>query len=567
LLDLVRDGEETAFTELYARHREVALRMAAVYAPRGESDDLVDLAFEKVLGALRRGRGPDGAFRAYLFVTLRRLAAEQAERRPREQPLDELPEAVIAAAGDPDMDPLERQMITSAFESLPGRWQAVLWHTAVEGRHPRELASILGVSANAVSALAYRAREKLRQAYLQAHLRASPHPECEPHRSSLGAFVREGQSRRERRTTLAHVDRCPSCQTLVGELNDVNRLLARAVLPIFMATGVGGKLATLSAGSHAARLAASTAETTMEGARRGLATWARAHQVGTAVGAIAAGAALLVGLAEVQPYFSGGHPEPARATDTTAVLVEPEPPAEEMALAEAPPGSTPCTSTATDAAATTTDADEAAAAGQDDGTEDDTAPTTAPTPTTTTPSGGGGLGGLVQSLLGALGVQAKVGPAQSPLEVLCTPVGDDGQAALTFVVGGDDTTTEGTPAEGGLLTQLPAEATVTIDLTDGLRLVLQAGLPPGCELTDDGRGLRCLVSSLLPGAPAAQIGVEVAATDSQLAATITVSDGHNPILTQTVDLSAISQTVGGLLSPSTTTTASTASTAPSLPLP
>jgi hypothetical protein len=257
------------------------------------------------------------------------------------------------------------------------------------------------------------------------------------------------------------------------------------------------------------------------------------------------------------------------------MVVEAEQPAEEMALGETPAGTTPCRSTTTDAAAAATPApgesDGAGqeGAGQDGGTEDDTAPTTAPTPTTTTPSGGGGLGGLVQSLLGALGVQAKSAPTASPLEVICTPAGDDGQASLTLVVGGDDAATDGTPAEGGLLTQLPLEATVTIDLTDGLRLALLAGLPPGCEMTEDGRGLRCLVSSLLPGGPAAQLGVEVVAADGQLAATITVSDGNTQILTQTVDLSAITQTIGGLLGggSTTTTSSSTTTTQGLLPLP
>jgi hypothetical protein len=93
------------------------------------------------------------------------------------------------------------------------------------------------MSANAAAALAYRAREKLRQAYLQAHLQAAPRPECEPHRSRLGAYVRDGLSRRDRGTTEGHLDDCGSCRSLVGELADVNRMLVRSLLPIFTATG------------------------------------------------------------------------------------------------------------------------------------------------------------------------------------------------------------------------------------------------------------------------------------------------------------------------------------------
>jgi anti-sigma factor RsiW len=95
------------------------------------------------------------------------------------------------------------------------------------------------MSANAAAALAYRAREKLRQAYLQAHLLASPHPECEPHRSRLGAYVRGGLSKRDQAATKRHVDNCASCQALVAELSDVNRMLVRSVLPLFPSVAPG----------------------------------------------------------------------------------------------------------------------------------------------------------------------------------------------------------------------------------------------------------------------------------------------------------------------------------------
>jgi RNA polymerase sigma factor (sigma-70 family) len=189
LLDQARNGDEAAFPELYVRHQPAALRLASTYRRLGDPEDLVNEAFEKVLAAVRRGGGPTDAFRAYLFVTLRRLAAEHTER-PADQPIDNAPEPVMAEAAAPGMARADRDIMNDAFESLPDRWQTVLWHTAVEGRAPRELASVMGVSANAAAALAYRAREKLRQAYLQAHLLASPHPECEPHRSRLGAYVR-----------------------------------------------------------------------------------------------------------------------------------------------------------------------------------------------------------------------------------------------------------------------------------------------------------------------------------------------------------------------------------------
>ncbi|MFP3686343.1 hypothetical protein SB847_21820, partial [Bacillus sp. SIMBA_026] len=64
----------------------------------------------------------------------------------------------------------ESQTVAKAFRSLPERWQAVLWYLDVERMKPAAVAPILGLSPNAVSALALRAREGLRREYLQAHI-------------------------------------------------------------------------------------------------------------------------------------------------------------------------------------------------------------------------------------------------------------------------------------------------------------------------------------------------------------------------------------------------------------
>lgn len=250
LLEQARHGDEAAFTELYVRHQPAALRLARTYRRTGDPDDLVNGAFERVLGALRRGAGPTESFRAYLFVTLRRLAAQTGDR-PADEPLDEVPEPVLDEAEAPELAQADRELIGQAFESLPDRWQAVLWHTAVEGRQPSELAGVLGVSGNAAAAMAYRAREKLRQAYLQAHLLASPAPEHEPYRSQLGAYVRDGLSARDRAAVEGHLRTCDACTALVAELEDVNRTLTRAVLPLFVLAG-GGKLVAGAAAAGAA---------------------------------------------------------------------------------------------------------------------------------------------------------------------------------------------------------------------------------------------------------------------------------------------------------------------------
>ncbi|MGH9213336.1 MAG: sigma-70 family RNA polymerase sigma factor [Acidimicrobiales bacterium] len=526
LLDLVRRGDESAFTELYTRHRDVAQRMASTYCRSGEADDLVDVAFEKVLGALRRGSGPTGAFRAYLFVTLRRLAAEQAER-PREWPVDELPEPLAAAHAMPTPDAAERDLITGAFETLPGRWQAVLWHTAVEGRHPRELASVLGMSANAVSALAYRARERLRQAYLQAHLQAAPRPACEPHRSSLGAYVRDGQNARERQATVEHLERCRSCQALVAELLDVNRSLARAVLPMVV---------TASAGTLDAVLASSAVVSEVgTAAKRSLTTWARMHSVRGVVGGVAASSALLFGVTHLRPHFSDDRPQPP-AVDTTvddapdggaaavagttvvdpmlASRTTPCPVGELGGLGESSPG---------------------AAAGSGSSDAGTTTATTVP----------GLISSVLEPVIAGLSPTTTVPPGSATLtEVVCT-LKEPGRGDLTVVVTGAgdvlDTGDQGTDLGSPLGEVLPVDAKVTIDLTDGARVALEAGLPDACEVAPDRQSLICTIDTLLPGALSeATVGLEVdAPPQGAPSATVTLSEGDQPIATQTLDLSPV----------------------------
>ncbi len=317
LLDQARAGDDAAFTELYVRHQAAALRLASTYSRLGDPDDLVNGAFERVLGAIRRGGGPTESFRAYLFVTLRRLAAERGER-PADESLDEVPEPVGDEADAPGLDQVDRALITTAFESLPDRWQAVLWHTAVEGRQPRELAAVLGVSANAAAAMSYRAREKLRQAYLQAHLMASPSPEHEPYRSQLGAYVRDGLSARDRAAVQAHLDGCEPCRDLVAELNDVNRMLVLSVAPLFLLGGGGGAAVLVGAGGAAAAAGADAGGAGTAAAGKGFVD--KVKELAPSVGSVLAIAAVVAGLAGLGVMMSRGDRGPLdKADDATDI--------------------------------------------------------------------------------------------------------------------------------------------------------------------------------------------------------------------------------------------------------
>ncbi|MGW4527863.1 sigma-70 family RNA polymerase sigma factor [Amycolatopsis sp. NPDC004378] len=230
LITDVRAGRLNAYGLLYGRHRNAAGNLARQLASSAiEADDLVAEAFAKVLNVLRGGRGPDSAFRAYLLTVLRHIAYDKTRLARRFDLTEDVettaiesacPEKISEPFRDTAVDGLERDLAAHAFARLPERWQEVLWHTEIEGLTPIAIAPLMGLSPNGVSALAYRAREGLRQAYLQVYVAELNHrPDgCRQAADKLGAWTRNGLSKRETEQVNAHLDGCPACRAVVAEL-------------------------------------------------------------------------------------------------------------------------------------------------------------------------------------------------------------------------------------------------------------------------------------------------------------------------------------------------------------
>ena len=192
LLAEVRAGRVESYAELFRRHVGSARAQARqLTGCAAEADDLVAEAFTKVFTTLLGGGGPDTAFRAYLLTALRHVRYDRTRQDRRMELSDDMtrhdpgvPWEDTAVAG------LEAGLAARAFTTLPERWQRVLWRTTVEGASPAEVAPHFGLTPNGAAALAYRAREGLRQAYLQEHVSGRY-----AHRATverLGAWVRGG---------------------------------------------------------------------------------------------------------------------------------------------------------------------------------------------------------------------------------------------------------------------------------------------------------------------------------------------------------------------------------------
>ncbi len=346
LITAVRQGDATAFGVLFSRHADAARTVARQYiSDPSDVEDVVADGFEKVLQVLRSGGGPDVAFRAYLFTVVRRLAYVQVDQGRRTQPTDEdyIFESAIgplASVEEPTLRGFEDRTVALAFESLPERWRSVLWYTDIEGQTPAAVAPIFGLTANGVAALAYRAREGLRQAYLQQHLQGDVDDECRRANTLLGSYVRGGLNKRETTLVEGHLEDCGRCRALVLELGDVAQSMRGIVAPLVLGiAGMGALAGGLPLWGAGAATGVGTlfsgAGVTAGGGSGGSAGGPAASPAGAASGAAVAGgsrmAKTLVGAAAVvvlatvlaagamTNWFSGaGDDQPVAGSDHSA---------------------------------------------------------------------------------------------------------------------------------------------------------------------------------------------------------------------------------------------------------
>lgn len=243
LIERARSGDTRAFGELWHRHYRSAARVARQFTSSIDADDLVSEAYARIYQRVLAGGGPTGAFRPYLYTTIRNLASSwgAASRDIQVDIIEDFEDDRIP--DDPAAWALDRTLTARAFRSLPERWQTVLWYTEVEGMDPHEVAPIMGMTANGVAALSYRAREGLRKAWLQAHVSdATASGECQWAMSRLGEHARDGLSNRDRERLTVHLADCAKCTIVAEEVDEVGSHLAMVMLPLLLGGVAGGTL-------------------------------------------------------------------------------------------------------------------------------------------------------------------------------------------------------------------------------------------------------------------------------------------------------------------------------------
>ncbi|MCP1411937.1 sigma-70 family RNA polymerase sigma factor [Paenarthrobacter sp. A20] len=264
IISLVRQGVTNAFDVLYERHVKVAHYVARAQSDNpSDADDVVAEAFASIFQLLTEGKGPKEFFRSYLLTVVRRTAHDR-NRKARRMPVadDETLLDVAVLDDDPVLSDLESSIMAKAFKSLPERWQAVLWHLDIEGLKPAAAAPFVGLTPNGVSALALRAREGLRQAYLQQHISNTVDEACDEYASQLGKYARNALKRTSKERVGSHLEGCAKCTALLLELNDVQSGMRAILFPLLTgitftpavaaAIGFGGTAAGTATGAGSA---------------------------------------------------------------------------------------------------------------------------------------------------------------------------------------------------------------------------------------------------------------------------------------------------------------------------
>ena len=228
----------TSVDDLYRLHAGAARQVAlSITRNADDASDAVAEAFTGVLEALSTGRlSGTEAFRPYLLAATRNASIDIVRRTGRLRPTDE-PEILDGtASSNGPSDRLvageDRAIVAEAYAELPPRWRAILWLTEVQGLAPREVAPLVDLTPNNVAQLAVRARARLRQRYVQLHVRNHAVGDCREPTELLGGLVAGGLTTAQTNRVRGHLAECRSCRDRLAELDDVGLFLRRAAVPV-----------------------------------------------------------------------------------------------------------------------------------------------------------------------------------------------------------------------------------------------------------------------------------------------------------------------------------------------
>ncbi|MFI5874747.1 ricin-type beta-trefoil lectin domain protein [Streptomyces sp. NPDC051445] len=216
--------------ELLDRHWAAAFAYARLCTD-GEraAGMLTTAAFTRLFGESLRQNGPTAAWRPHLLVTVRRIAGEWDADGRR----DLLHPALRSEGQERDaaarlLPPLNRRILSRAFQRLPQSARCLLWHTEVEAEPLAVPAGLLGLEEEGARAELPRARERLREETLQVHRELATDDDCHRYDRLLDVTCRRGGADLDP-DLRAHLEQCRHCFHTADQLRQFEGLLGAAL--------------------------------------------------------------------------------------------------------------------------------------------------------------------------------------------------------------------------------------------------------------------------------------------------------------------------------------------------
>jgi RNA polymerase sigma factor (sigma-70 family) len=256
LVEAVRDGDDSAFEELYRRyHDRIAAYVRRMVRDPARAEDLAQDAF---FSALRRMRATDSeiAFKPWIFEIARNATIDHWRRASRAEEVsvedDQLRPSdrgrLIGSAGPHSalVDKERFDHLRGAFDELSDVHTRMLVMRELEGLSYREIAEKLDLSRSSVESALFRARRRLESEYADI----SEGRRCVAMRTVMARLAEGLRDKRDETRLARHARRCHVCRRRARELGveplaplPSLRQKAAALLPLPLFTRRGGDAA------------------------------------------------------------------------------------------------------------------------------------------------------------------------------------------------------------------------------------------------------------------------------------------------------------------------------------
>lgn len=169
LVDLVKEGDHEAFSELYDIFVDPIYRYVYYRVNSSDAEDLVATIFVKVWENIRKYRAKKRTFSAWIFKIAHNIVVDYY-RAAKDRNFDELNLNIDVASAERQHNPIkvtetqfDNKLLKSALANLKKDYQDIIIYKFINEFSNPEIAALLGKSEGSLRILQFRALKALRR--------------------------------------------------------------------------------------------------------------------------------------------------------------------------------------------------------------------------------------------------------------------------------------------------------------------------------------------------------------------------------------------------------------------